>query len=381
MAYGSWSSSRWTQVWSNGYYKVEVQWRYRQDVPGNKTEYAVQQLRVTSINSYYSFRTTSATVGIATITSQHDTQSASVNVTAGGSATVNLSDKSREVAHNSNGVLTSESNVHGYFKANLGGANHVPEFGWAVTEITDLIPDIDRSGGTTTASLSSVTTTTARIKYESNVATTLIQYNLDGEGWKDAGVDLPNTGGGTTYFTISGLDPYSQHSVQVRHRRDYTQVYSSAKTISFRTAKPEAPVITSFNSGQTTGSSIVLTYSGELGEDYPSEYREDAKFVVEMLQDDSYVTVKETSFFVTSCVINDLEEDTRYTFRVSLLDYYESRSGYMSISAQTAFVGSKALVKVGGELKEGIVYVKAGGEVVRASDLKIKVGGELKSTR
>ena len=381
MAYGSWSSSRWTQVWSNGYYKVEVQWRYRQDVPGNKTEYAVQQLRVTSINSYYSFHSTSATVGIATITSQHDTQSASVNVTAGGSATVNLSDKSREVAHNSNGVLTSESNVHGYFKANLGGANHVPEFGWAVAEITDLIPDIDRSGGTTTASLSSVTTTTARIKYESNVATTLIQYNLDGEGWKDAGVDLPNTGGGTTYFTISGLEPYSQHSVQVRHRRDYTQVYSSAKTISFRTAKPEAPVITSFNSGQTTGSSIVLTYSGELGEDYPSEYREDAKFVVEMLQDDSYVTVKETSFFVTSCVINDLEEDTRYTFRVSLLDYYGSRSGYMSISAQTAFVGSKAWVKVGGELKEGIVYVKAGGEVVRASDLKIKVGGELKSTR
>lgn len=381
MAYGSWSSSRWTQVWSNGYYKVEVQWHYRQDVPGNKSEYAVQQLRVTSINSYYSFRTTAATVGIATISSQHDTQSASVNVTAGGSATVNLADKSREVAHNSNGVLTSESNVHGYFKANLGGANHVPEFGWAVTEITNLIPDIDRSGGTTTASLSSVTTTTARIKYQSNVATTLIQYNLDGEGWKDAGVDLPNNGGGTTYFTISGLDPYSQHSVQVRHRRDYTQVYSSAKTISFRTAKPEAPVITSFNSGQTTGSSIVLTYSGELGDDYPSEYREDAKFVVEMLQGDSYATVKETSFFVTSCVIDDLEEDTRYTFRVSLLDYYGSRSGYMYISAKTAFVGSKAWVKVGGELKEGIVYVKAGGEVVRASDLKIKVGGELKSTR
>lgn len=381
MAYGSWSSSRWTQVWSNGYYKVEVQWRYQQDVPGNKTRYAVQQLRVTSINSYYSFRTTSATVGIATITSQHDTQSASVNVTAGGSATVNLSDKSREVAHNSSGVLTSESNVHGYFKANLGGANHVPEFGWAIAEITDLIPDIDRSGGTTTASLASVTTTTARIKYTSNVATTLIQYNLDGAGWRDAGVDLPNTGGGTTYFTISGLDPYSQHSVQVRHRRDYTQVYSSAKTISFRTAKPEAPVITSFNSGQTTGSSIVLTYSGELGDDYPSEYREDAKFVVEMLQDDSYVTVKETSFFVHSCVISDLDEDTRYTFRVSLLDYYGSRSGYMYISAQTAFVGSKAWVKVGGELKEGIVYVKAGGEVVRASDLKIKVGGELKSTR
>lgn len=381
MAYGSWSSSRWTQVWSNGYYKVEVQWRYQQDVPANKTRYAVQQLRITSLNSYYSFSSTNAEAGIATITSQRETQTVSVSVSGGGSRTINIADQAREVAHNSSGVLTSETNVHGYFKANRGGENHVPEFGWAIAEITNLIPDIDRSGGTTTASLASVTTTTARIKYTSNVATTLIQYNLDGAGWRDAGVDLPNTGGGTTYFTISGLDPYSQHSVQVRHRRDYTQVYSSAKTISFRTAKPEAPVITIFNSGQTTGSSIVLTYSGELGEDYPSEYREDAKFIVEMLQGESYVTVKETSFFVTSCVINDLEEDTRYTFRVSLLDYYGSRSGYMSISAQTAFVGSKAWVKAGGELKEGIVYVKAGGEVVRASDLKIKVGGELKSTR
>ena len=125
------------------------------------------------------------------------------------------------------------------------------------------MPKIDRSGGTTTASVASKTYNSATINVTSNVATTLIQYSLNGgSSWVDAGVDLPNTGGGTTSFTIGGLSPNTTYSIKVRHRRDWNQVYSSGTTVSVTTNKPAAPSKGSVSVSSKTYNSITYSISG-----------------------------------------------------------------------------------------------------------------------
>ena len=97
----------------------------------------------------------------------------------------------------------------------------------------------------------------------STVATTLIQYSLNGgSSWVDAGVDLPNTGGGTTSFTIGGLSPNTTYSIKVRHRRDWNQVYSSGATVSVTTNKPAAPTKGSVSVSSKTATSITYKISG-----------------------------------------------------------------------------------------------------------------------
>ena len=204
-----------------------------------------------------------------------------------------------------------------------------------ISEITDYIESIDRSGGTTTASVSSTTTTTAKISYSSNVATTLIQYNLNNAGWKDAGVDLPETGGGTTSFTISGLQPDTKYTLQVRHRRDYNEVYSTARSLSVTTKAPGAPAMTSLQVGKITETSIELQFDGEYADDYPSNYESSGKFIVEQKDGSSYKQIAEVNYTVKRFTVTRLQEGAVYEFRVALKDYYGTVSAYKMATAKT----------------------------------------------
>lgn len=376
MAYGSWTTSKWAQVWSNGDYKVEVQWRYQQDVANNKTRYAVQQLRVTSLDKAHYFYNASATAGIAVITGTRETSKVSANVKANSSQTFNLADDAREVSHNANGVVGQACYVHGYFKAGIN-ANNTPEFGWATKEITSSIPDIDRSGGTTTVSLKSATKTSASFTYKSNVATTLIQYNIDGAGWKDAGVDLPETGGGTTTITISGLSPGKAYSVQFRHRRDYTMTYSTAKTVNFSTSNPSAPSVLSFQADEIGEDYVVFSFDGEYADDYPSQYQANGSFKIEMYEGSSWVQKVSVPYNTKTATISGLLDNTEYQFRIKLVDYYNTSSDYISTTIKTEPSGKIAYIKVDGEVHKGLAYLYVGGSIHKMVKLYRKENGEL----
>ena len=336
MQWEAWSSTRWTQVWNNGYYKVETEWQYRRNIAENQLEYRATRLRVSSINSYYSFRSEIAEAGIAPTTAKRKTYDVDASIPAGGNQIFNLADNSSGTVTMNDDGSSKQRWIHGYFKANLGGQNHVPEFGWASAEITDYIESIDRSGGMTTASVSSTTTTTAKISYSSNVATTLIQYNLNNAGWKDAGVDLPETGGGTTSFTISGLQPDTKYTLQVRHRRDYNEVYSTVRSLSVTTKAPGAPAMTSLQVGKITETSIELQFDGEYADDYPSNYESSGKFIVEQKNGSSYKQIAEVNYTVKRFTVTRLQEGTVYEFRVALKDYYGTVSAYKTVTAKTS---------------------------------------------
>ena len=329
MAYGSWSSGKWKQIWKNSYYKIEVQWGYRTDPIANKIEYRVQQIKCTSLSSARSFWNT-GTCGIATIKAQRKTYSKPMNVSGGGSQTINLTDDSVEVSANSSGVVTSECNVHGYWKSGIN-ANGTPEIGWTVAEITSELPKIDRSGGTTTASVVSKTYNSVTLSVTSTVATTLIQYSLNGgSSWVDAGVDLPNTGGGTTSFTISGLSPNTSYSIKVRQRRDWNQVYSSGATVSVTTSLPGKPTVSSLSLVSKTYNSVTVKMTGAYGAGHPSGFY--GYYRVKLSTQSSWTKVSNYS----AHAITGLSPNTAYTVQCQLVDYYGQVSGTKTLAVTTA---------------------------------------------
>ena len=277
------------------------------------------------MSSARSFHNT-VTVGIATITPQRRTSKKSLNVPKGGPQIVDLTDDSREVSANSSGTVTSECNVHGYYKAGIN-ANGTPEIGWTVAKITSELPKIDRSGGTTTISVASKTYNSVTINVTSNVATTLIQYSLNnGTTWVDAGVDLPNTGGGTTSFRIGGLSPNTTYSIKVRHRRDWNQVYSSGATVSVTTNKPAAPTKGTISVSSKTYNSITYKISGfDFGAGGTwGAYQWSSN-------NSSWTSIGSSTTFTRS----GLSPNTSYTTYVRLVDNYGSASASASVAATT----------------------------------------------
>lgn len=263
MAWGSWSSSKWQKVWSNGYYQQDIEWSYRHDVVNKKVEYRATRWRIKKISSSVTgWWKSSCPVGLGVITATRKTTNANVDTRSGNYVTVDITDDSRSVGLKSDGSPdATELNLHAYCDAASTGATGAPS-GWKVYDIIDQIPKVDISGGTASASVSSKTYNSITISYTSNVATTLIQYSLNGGAWTDTGKDLGTTGGGTTSFTIGGLSPNTAYTIKVRHRRDYTQAYSNEVSLSATTNKPSAPSGGTVSVSEITHKSAKMTYSG-----------------------------------------------------------------------------------------------------------------------
>lgn len=262
MAWEAWSSSKWQKVWDNGYYQQEVQWSYRVDRVNRKLEYRAQQWRQKKISSKVTgWWKSSCPIGIATITGNRSTSNHSIDMRTTSYVTVNLTDVSTVVNMDSSGKVTANCYLHSYCDAASTGATGAPS-GWHTVSITSQFPTTDVSGGTASASVSSKTYNSITISYTSNVATTLIQYSLNGGAWTDTGKDLGTTGGGTTSFTIGGLSPNTAYTIKVRHRRDYTQTYSNEVSLSATTNKPSAPSGGTVSVSEITHNSAKMTYSG-----------------------------------------------------------------------------------------------------------------------
>ena len=141
MAYGNWSASTWVQVWNNGYYKIEVEWSYKQDPENLKTTYRTTRLRCTSLTQYHSFYGTGNVIaGIGTNTSGSPIGGQSMTVNAGSSAILDLQDVSEEFSHNSDGSISTIYKVYGYLDAGNGGQYYSPTGGWQAVAVS--IPKI-----------------------------------------------------------------------------------------------------------------------------------------------------------------------------------------------------------------------------------------------
>lgn len=265
MAFGAWANTAWKQVWTNKYYALDIEWTYRQDPVANKTEYTATRWRCRSLVAGYSLSAPTCVVGMGTISSQHPTWTKSVTVPSLGNCVLDLTNQGRVFTHNSDGTHGTPY-IHGYIDSNIGSSiNYNPyKIGWKSASVS--IPNIDRTGGSGTASNSGVTTNSVTITYKPNVACDNIQYKIGNGSWVGTGKSVTTTGGGTTTFNISGLAENTNYTIYVRHRRIYNQVYSGSASTSFKTKMSTDAGTATITQGNVTTSSATVIYTPQ----YPS---------------------------------------------------------------------------------------------------------------
>jgi len=318
MAYGSWSSYKWEEIWNNGSYALDVQWRHRIDPINNLIWYSACQWRIRKVASQW-FYDADCPIGMGVITETRVTGTTSVNLQNTSSVSYDFKDVGREITANSSGVARGTYYLHAYCKPS-GVTGPVPT-GWYTKDITDKLPKIDRSGGTTTVSLKSKTYNSITVNYESSVLTTLIQYRIDGGAWIDAGVELNTSGGGKTSFTISGLSPNTAYKLEFRHRRDYNQVYSTAKSLDVTTNKPNLPTMSSLDITGNVYNAQSYSWSGGYGAGHPS-----GKYGYYRYRTNGGEWVKSA----TNSVTLSRSPNTSYKFEVQLVDAYGQGSNILS---------------------------------------------------
>jgi len=155
MAYGPWAGARWRTVWNNGYYRIDVQWDYCQDIENNKTKISMMAQRVASLNGYYSFTYTATQTGVGDFNGTLFAEERNVSVGGGGTTVVDCTDRHSEVPHNADGTWKNGTYYgHWRFNVPLGGAHNTPTCGWTNFTIDGEIPTIPRA---TTPTLSAGT--------------------------------------------------------------------------------------------------------------------------------------------------------------------------------------------------------------------------------
>ena len=214
MAYGPWAGARWRTVWNNGYYRIDVQWDYCQDIENNKTKISMMAQRVASLNGYYSFTYTATQTGVGDFNGTLFAEERNVSVGGGGTTVVDCTDRHSEVPHNADGTWKNGTYYgHWRFNVPLGGANNTPTCGWTNFTIDGEIPTIPRAT-TPTLSASSVacgSNITINLPRHSSSFTHRISYKIGG---KDKGTITTNAG--TSFaWTVPNLGSYMPNSTGV----------------------------------------------------------------------------------------------------------------------------------------------------------------------
>ena len=214
MAYGPWKGARWRTVWNNGYYRIDVQWDYCQDIENNKTKIAMMGQRIASLNGYYSFTYSAVQTGVGDFNGTKFAEERNVSVGGGGTTVVDCTDRHSEFTHNADGTWPS-GKLCGWWRFNvpLGGSHNTPTVGWTAFNIDGEIPTIPRAT-TPTLSASSVacgSKLTINLPRHSSSFTHRISYRIGG---KDKGTITTNAG--TSFaWTVPNLGSYMPNSTGV----------------------------------------------------------------------------------------------------------------------------------------------------------------------
>lgn len=212
MAYGPWAGARWRTVWNNGYYRIDVQWDFCQDIENNKTKISMMGQRIASLNGYYSFTYTATQTGVGDFNGTLFGEERNVSVGGGGTAVVDCTDRHSEVTHNADG--TWPSGKAGKWRFNVPLASHnVPTVGWTAFNIDGEIPTIPRATTPTlsAASVACGSNLTINLPRHASGFTHRISYRIGG---KDKGTITTNAG--TSFvWTVPNLGSYMPNSTSV----------------------------------------------------------------------------------------------------------------------------------------------------------------------
>ena len=325
MAYRPWSNYIWTEIWSNGSYALDIQWRHRIDPINNLIWYSACQWRIRKVASQW-FYDEDCPIGMGVITDTRVTGTTRVHLGETSSVIYNFADVGREIKANSSGVASGMYYLHVYCKPS-GVTGPVPT-GWYTKDITSLLPKIDRGTGTTTLSTNSVTFSSITLNIESSVYSSLGRYRINGGSWIEFATSsaLQVTGGGTMTKVFSGLLPNTSYKIEVQCRRDYNELWAPVYALTTTTQKPSLPTIRDLKLTSNIYNQQIYTWSGAYGTGHPSnlygayEYR---------------VNGGDWQSTSTSSATLNCSPNTLYKFEVRLRDYYNQYSSILTNSATT----------------------------------------------
>ncbi len=325
MAYRDWSSYIWTEVWNNGTYALDVQWRHRIDPINNLIWYSACQWRIRKVASEW-FYDEDCPIGMGVITDTRVTGKTRVHLGETSSVIYNFADVGREIKANSSGVASGMYYLHVYCKPS-GVTGPVPT-GWYTKDITSLLPKIDRGTGTTTLSTNSVTFSSITLNIESSVYSSLGRYRINGGSWIEFATSsaLQVSGGGTMTKVFSGLLPNTSYKIEVQCRRDYNELWAPVYALTTTTQKPSLPTISGLKLTSNIYNQQIYTWSGVYGTGHPSNLYGTYEYRVNGGDWQSTSTPSAT----LNCSPN-----TSYKFEVRLRDYYGQYSSILTNSAIT----------------------------------------------
>lgn len=319
----------WKEVWNNSYYKIEVEYTMTKNVIANTTTFTAKQIRITSVNSYYSCNNAAGTVGIGVKSDIRGTQTKAINVGDGKSQTIDLYDKTWTIGHNASGTPNNNPvYAHGYCDVGLGGGYHTPAGGWKTAAIS--VPSIDRSGGSAGIYVSSVSQNAITCVISSNVKTTLGRYRIDGGGWTNftPSSALAVTDGGSMSKTFSGFSPNTYHTIEVQFRRDYNEVWGTSASTGASTPKPPAPSTGTIKVTAVTINSITVQVSGFGFGGYGATW---GAYFFKRSIDGNWSSNGSSA----TKTFSGLSSGTSYTLQALLQDNYGTNSGVASVTATT----------------------------------------------
>lgn len=325
MAYRPWSDYIWTEVWNNGSYALDIQWRHRIDPINNLIWYSACQWRIRKVASQW-FYDEDCPIGMGVITDTRVTGKTRVHLGETSSVIYNFADVGREIKANTSGVASGTYYLHVYCKPS-GVTGPVPT-GWYTKDITSLLPKIDRGTGITTLSTNSVTFSSITLNIKSSVYSSLARYRINGSGWVEFATSsaLQVSGGGTMTKVFSGLSPNTSYKIEVQCRRDYNELWAPVYALTTTTQKPSLPTIRDLKLTSNIYNQQIYTWSGAYGTGHPSnrygayEYR---------------VNGGDWQSTGTSSATLNCSPNTSYKFEVRLRDYYGQYSSILTNSATT----------------------------------------------
>lgn len=153
MAYSSWNNQGWSLLHtekrsSDGVvaYRIYVEWGYRQDTDNLKTEIRTTRIKLVSYNGWYVQSSGNTTAGIG-VDADSLTEKSGLNTvmaSTGKEVVQDLTDVSKEVLHDDDGMLSTKCYIYGKYFVNVSSSSvpNLPSNEWHSKEITSLIPTI-----------------------------------------------------------------------------------------------------------------------------------------------------------------------------------------------------------------------------------------------
>ena len=369
MAYGSWVSKTVT-LYNGQNYKITGTWSYRQDPRENKTQIRTEKIKISSVKSGYTFKTTMAEVGfISTGASSSTLKNQVLNVASLGSDEINTVDSTGTVSHDSNGNFPSGRAIHWYLDPGITVIGY-PSYtvtAWQHADISG-IPKIDRS--TPTAKIESTTQSYTKITINASTtyAGTLYARLGTSGSWTTIKSGI-GQGGGNASHTFTGLTPNKSYTIQVYAHRTYNDTTSSTVSKTVRTKAVPAPNVPQITASSITKNSVKIKMASG-GTVYDSTTKLDGKagnLSLNIYNDAVFDGAEQylhptISQLRSGYTISGLSAGKKYAIRVYSTAPITATKDYSQVIFTTKSDSSKSdssiYIKTVSGWKQGIPYIK-----------------------